>query len=94
VYTLLRNAFAAFSGPARPDVVHFKSLYRFARDEGYAVRQQWLPTLPADLQEKAGHLLHTPLGEITATAADEATTALLQQGLEDYLRAYTDVLID
>ena len=94
VYTLLRNAFAAFSGPTRPDVVHFKSLYRFARDEGYAVRQQWLPTLPAELQEQANYLLRTPLGEIAATAPDESTTALLQQRLEDYLRAYTDVLID
>src|SRR5262249_227979 len=42
VATLLRTALAAFATGQRPDAVFFKSLYCFARDEGYPVKQEWL----------------------------------------------------
>jgi hypothetical protein len=47
VATLLRTALGAFATAARPDIVYFKSLYCFARDEGYPVKEQWFPTLPS-----------------------------------------------
>ncbi|HVW21709.1 MAG TPA: hypothetical protein VHC86_10885 [Opitutaceae bacterium] len=89
---LLRGAFAAFGASAHPAVVLFKSVYRFARDEGYPVPQEWLPSLPADLRAEAERLLRTPLAEL----ADPAAGALpsLQRRLEDYLKGRTDILVD
>ena len=46
VAQLLRTALGAFVHASRPDIVHFKSLYVFARDEGYPVKQEWIPSLP------------------------------------------------
>src|SRR5882724_9611797 len=43
VTQLLRTAFSAFATAARPDIVYFKSVYCFARDEGYPVKQEWFP---------------------------------------------------
>ena len=47
VTSLLRTALAALATGARPDIVYLKSLYCFARDEGYPLKQQWFPLLPA-----------------------------------------------
>jgi recombinational DNA repair protein (RecF pathway) len=94
VAALLRAALAAFAAGARPDLVFFKSLYRFARDEGYAVKQQWLPTLPRDLRTDADLLLRTPVAGLETSAFDLRRTALLTRCLEDYLRGHTEILLD
>ena len=91
VAALLRTAFASFAGGARPDLVWFKSLYRFARDEGYPVKQQWFPTLPAADREAVATLLNRPLAEQTATPA---VVSRLQNRLEEYLRGHTEILLD
>jgi hypothetical protein len=96
VYELLRVAFNAFSTSDRPDVVRFKSLYCFARDEGYPVRQQWFPTLPAEQRSTVDLLLRTPLGELQGVASPDAAGALAQllERLEQYLRDYTELRIE
>lgn len=91
VADLLRTAFAAFATAARPDIVFFKSVYRFARDEGHPVREQWFPTLPAADRAEVATLLNRPLAD--QTAAPEAV-ARLQRRLEDYLRGHTEILVD
>jgi Recombination protein O N terminal len=91
---LLRGAFAAFAGPGDPAVVLFKSMYRFARDEGHPLPQQWLPSLPAGLRATAEHLLRTPLADLNAAAATPDALADLQRRLEEYLRGYTELLLD
>lgn len=91
VAELLRGAFAAFGGGARPDIVFFKSLYRFARDEGYPMKQQWFPTLPASDRSEVATLLNRPLAEQTAAAP---VVERLQRRLEDYLRGHTEVLLE
>jgi hypothetical protein len=91
VAALFRTALAAFAEAARPDIVHFKSLYRFARDEGYPVKQEWLPGLAAEDREVAGFLLNRPLSEQTA-AVD--IVSRLHRLLEDYLRGNTEILLD
>ncbi len=91
VAALLRLAFAAFAASARPDIVFFKSLYRFARDEGYPLKQHWFPTLPVADRETVVALLNRPLGEQTIEAA---AVTRLQRRLEDYLRGHTDILLD
>ena len=90
VADLLRTAFASFASGARPDLVWFKSLYLFARDEGYPVKQQWFPTLPAADREAVATLLNRPLAEQTATAA---AVARLQRRLEEYLTGHTEILL-
>jgi hypothetical protein len=88
---LLRTAFDAFGSDARPDIVYFKSLYRFARDEGYPLKQEWFPTLPAADRAEVATLLNRPLAD---QAALPAVVMRLQRRLEDYLRGYTDILLE
>ncbi len=91
VAQLLRTAFAAFANGVRPDIVYFKSLYRFARDEGYPLKQQWFPTLPSSDRAEVAVLLNRPLAEQSLGAE---AVARLQRRLEEYLRGHTEVLVD
>ena len=91
VAELLRTAFAAFGAGGRPDVVFFKSLYRFARDEGYPLKEQWFPTLPSADRAAVVTLLNRPLAEQVATVE---AVARLQRRLEEYLRGHTEILLD
>ena len=91
VAALLRQALDAFATAARPDIVHFKSLYCFARDEGFPVKQQWFPALPSADRTIAAELLNRPLAG--QTAAPEHVARLVRL-LEDYLRGHTEILVD
>jgi hypothetical protein len=91
---LVRQALASFAASPRPDLVWFKSLYRFAREEGYPVTQQWLPSLPETLRDEARHLLRTPLADLEAAQPPSSAAAPLLRRLEDYLRGYTELLLD
>ena len=88
---LLRQAFKSFAAGPRPDLVWIKSLYRFARDEGYPVREQWFPTLAASDRAAIMVLLNRPLVEQTAPAED---VERLTEGLTTYLRSHTEIQID
>lgn len=94
VATLLRTAFAAFASSPLPEVVYFKSLYCFARDEGYPVKQQWLPTLPRDLHAEANRLLHTALSDLEKPAAKNVPLETLLLRLREYLRGHTEIIFD
>ncbi|MEI6860750.1 MAG: hypothetical protein WCL04_00675 [Verrucomicrobiota bacterium] len=94
VAALLREAFAAFAADASPAPVYFKSLWRFARDEGHPLRQQWLPSLSADLRAEAEHLLRTPLAELAAEKSSAAQAEALTRRLENYLAAHTEIRVD
>ena len=105
VARLLRTALAAFATGVRPDAVFFKSLYCFARDEGYPVKQEWLPTLPKEIHADALHLLRTPLANLkTQNSRPETRTlkpgtqnsdsSLLLRLFTDYLRVHTEILLD
>jgi hypothetical protein len=90
VEELLRTALDAFGTAERPDVVHLKSLYRFARDEGYPVKQEWLPSLPATDRAAATAVLNRRLIEQDKPAAD---VARIRRSLEDYLGSRTEIAI-
>lgn len=102
VAALLRQAFAAFGTTPRSDFVWFKSLYRFAREHGYPLREQWFPTLPAADRDTVATLLNRPLAELTALARDAATAPAftvpaverLAARLAEYLRGHTEILVD
>lgn len=91
VYTLLKTVFATLASGGRPDVVYLKSLYCFARDEGYPLKQEWYPTLVADDRAAFAAVLNQPVADQT-TPAD--TVDGLRTQLERYLRGHTDVLLD
>ncbi|PHX73315.1 MAG: hypothetical protein CK548_01740 [Opitutia bacterium] len=91
VASLLRTALAALAAGARPDIVYLKSLYCFARDEGYPLKQQWFPLLPAADRATVAPLFNRPL---SAQTAPPAVVHAIQRDLENYLRGHTDILLD
>jgi len=91
VHALLHTAFTSFASSGQPEIVYLKSLYCFARDEGYPVKQEWFPALPADDRPLAIALINQPLASQTTSATD-ATRLLLR--LEDYLRRHTEIVLD
>jgi hypothetical protein len=90
VARLLKTALDAFGEADRPDIVHLKSLYLFARDEGYPVRQEWIPSLREADRAVAAAVLGRRLGQHDSAAAD---VARLRRSLESYLGSSTDIII-
>ena len=88
---LLTSAFDAFESSRSPEVILLKALYRFARDEGYPVKQEWLPMLRDGDAELAESLLSRPASDYAGTG--EEVTRLLRS-LKDYLRGQTELRID
>ena len=91
VFDLLGRSLAAFSTADRPDVVEFKSVYCFARDEGYPLKEHWFPTLPREDRQDVITLLNRPVVEQTTPLS---RVVHLQHRLAEYLRGHTDILID
>ena len=91
VHALVRQTLAAFATAARPDIVHFKALYCFARDEGYPVKQEWLRGLAEAERAAAAEILNQPLAAQTAAAP---VVARLAARLGDYLRDHTEILLE
>ena len=90
---LLTRAFAAFARPAaRPELVLFKSLYVFARDEGLPLKEEWLPLLPPADRDLAAAALALPADAHEAPAAVDL--ARLTQNLASYLAAEHDLTVD
>lgn len=94
VGVLLREAFAAFASGASPVLVYFKSLWRFARDEGHPVREQWFPSLSPAQRDEAARLLRTPLAGLAGDPGAATAAADLAIRLEAYLRSHTELLLD
>jgi hypothetical protein len=90
VANLLRTALDAFGSADRPDIVHLKSLYLFARDEGYPVKQDWVPSLVGADRRVAAAVLNRPLG---GQASSPEEVARLRRSLEGYLSASTEIII-
>ena len=88
VVELLRASFAALATGGRPDIVWLKTLYSFLRDEGYPVKQQWWPQLPAAERDLAATLLSQPLALQTA---DPDAVARIVRRLEEWVHAETEI---
>ena len=87
---LLRTALDAFGAAGRPDIVHLKSLYLFARDEGYPVKQEWLTSLSADDLGVATGVLNRRLDQ-QHSGPDQV--ARIRRSLESYLGANTEIIV-
>lgn len=88
---LAGEALTAFETATLPQCVYLKALYRYAAEEGYAVRQQWLPGLAKSEQGRARGILHQPL-EALDPACETAAGELIDK-LERWLRADTDIIV-
>ncbi|MDB6093135.1 MAG: hypothetical protein JWM32_697 [Verrucomicrobia bacterium] len=93
VAALLRSALAALARGARPDLIWFKSLFSFARDEGYPVKQEWLVSLTTEARALAEQFLYSPTPSHPSPSMDPDLPRLIRQ-LEDYLRDHTDILLE
>ncbi|AOS45345.1 hypothetical protein Verru16b_02426 [Lacunisphaera limnophila] len=88
VAALLRSSLGALAAGGRPDIVWLKTLYCLLRDEGYPVKQQWWPLLPAGDRNTAAQLLNQPLA---AQTADAPTVTALTRRLEAWVAAETEI---
>jgi recombinational DNA repair protein (RecF pathway) len=91
VFELLGQAFQAFAETGRPDVVYLKSVYRYCRDEGYPLKQAWVPSLPPADRAILTEVLNQPVAQQTA---EVKVVARLQRRLEDFLRGETEILLE
>lgn len=91
-YALLGTALQAWGDGARPDVVALKSLYSFARTEGYPVKEDWAAGLRGSDREAARGLLNLPLA--ANAAADPDAAARILESLRRYVRQNTEILFD
>ena len=85
---LLRSSLTALAAGGRPDIIWLKSLYCFLRDDGYPVKQQWWPELPAAERALAAHLLNQPLA---AQTADVVAVAQITRRLEAWIQAESEI---
>jgi hypothetical protein len=90
LYQLCRDALDAFARGRRPELVHFKALYRFAREEGYPVKEEWWANLPAESQPIVVAMLQQPVE--AATVGEDPARAQLA-ALRRYLKAFTEILL-
>jgi hypothetical protein len=91
VFNLLRHGLQAWEKGEREDVVAFKCLYVFARDEGYAVKEDWWPQLPEQDRIRAASLVNLP---IQGQEADPEQVASIRKSLEHYLVHFTDIRLE
>jgi hypothetical protein len=68
--------------------VHLKALYRFARVEGYPVKEDWWQSLPLEQRQAAVETLNVPLRKLVQ---DECATAEILESLRLWLNAETEL---
>lgn len=73
-----------------PQIVYLKTLYRYIRQEGYPIREDWLIRLPASLRDAATEILRLPLQE---QGPEESGTEKIIESLEIWLIGHTDILV-
>ncbi len=89
VLALLGTALQSWNDGRRPDAVALKVLYSFARDEGYAVKEDWAAGLRGSDRENARRVLNEPLAALDDIDPDGV--ARLLESLRRYLRGHTDI---
>ena len=88
VYQLLLNALSALESGLDPMTIWLKTLFRFGRNEGLPVKQDWLANLNRDENQFAIFTLNTPLAE-QEPKADKVLN--LVHSLRSWLNAETEL---
>ncbi|EDY85179.1 hypothetical protein VDG1235_4814 [Verrucomicrobiia bacterium DG1235] len=73
-FHLAQKAYDSLSEGLPPQSIMLKTLYLFARDEGYPVVEDWARKLPESLSRNAATLLNTPLSEIRLKNDEQQAT--------------------
>jgi len=90
VGALLEKALGGYEKNLRPEACTLKSLYLYARQEGYPVREGWRAGLPEGEASALEAVLREPLEE---QSTPPAQLAQLRQALETWLERETDIRI-
>jgi hypothetical protein len=88
---LMQEALGALETGAPPAIVGLKTLYSFARSEGYPVKEEWLAGLRGSEREHAVALIHTPIASIREEHSDHAARILAK--FRRYLKESTELTI-
>ncbi len=90
LYDLTATAFRSWEKGYDAEVVLLKSLYLFARQEGYPVKEDWWQAIPAKEREKSASILNKKIELLEP--GDPAYTDLLDN-LKDWIIRRTDILL-
>ena len=85
---LLAHALDSLVAGYPPNAVYLKALYRFARVEGYPVKEAWWQSLPVEQRQAAAETLNVPLRELVQ---DECAIAEILESLRLWLNAETEL---
>ncbi len=89
IYELFETALDAWERGLQPDIVFFKSLYLFARGEGYPILQEWLNQLSDPGRREAKSLVNLPVQDQTL---DPKQVKAWIVKLKHYIAHHTDIL--
>ncbi len=90
-HDLLEGALKAWERGDRADIVALKSLFVFARGEGYAVREDWWQHLPDQERRQAAHLLNQATRDIEISPDQVAP---IRRSLDHYIRHFTEIRLN
>lgn len=85
LFESLDHALEAWEHDRHPEIVYFKTLYLYAKGEGFPVREDWWARLPRARQSETELRLHRPLAEQSAPDATGNTKKLIES-LESWLQ--------
>lgn len=88
-WDLLHSALGAMETAAVPEVVPLKTVFLFARAEGYPMHQSWLEGQPVSRRKALAEALRRPVAECSADARD---LLQWQEDLFRFLAAETPLL--
>lgn len=82
VFSICRNAIAAFSEKPRKDAAYFKSLWMIARECGLPAREDWFESLAFGEKDVVSQILRCPLDAMSVPERDvERATSRLEYWL-------------
>lgn len=85
---LLADALDSLVAGYSPVAVYLKAIYRFARVEGYPVKEAWWQSLPLDQKQNAAKTLNVPLRDLVQ---EECATEEILESLRLWLNAETEL---
>jgi len=85
---LLVDALDSLVAGYSPVAVYLKAIYRFARVEGYPVKEAWWQSLPLDRKQNAAETLNVPLRDLVQ---EECAIEEILESLRLWLNAETEL---
>ena len=89
-WELLHTALESFSEKRQSGVILLKSLFVFAKLEGYPVRDNWLRQLSPQTRKQIANLIQAPVDTLDV---DTSQVSAWMKSLEQFLTHHTDILV-